>query len=376
MRFLLICVQLIALLYTATVYAATEIIENSETVTVRAVVIADKLNHPWSLVFLAGGDMLVTERGGRLLKLSRDGKQRQRIEGLPWIEQYGQGGLLDVVVHPKFSDNHLVYLSYAGVDDNGRYGTEVLRAVLQGTQLKNSEVLFRLLPKSRKKYHFGSRLVFDREGKLYITLGDRGERSRAQKLDDHAGSVVRIHDDGSVPEDNPFIDSTQALPEIYSYGHRNVQGATLHPQTGALWLHEHGPQGGDELNISRAGNNYGWPVITYGVEYGSGLKIGEGTEKEGMQQPLYYWVPSIAPSGMSFYSGEKISQWKNNLFIGSLKFQLLVRLVIEGEKVVHEERLFEEKLGRIRDVREGPDGLIYLLTDADNGKLIRIEPVE
>ncbi len=216
--------------------------------------------------------------------------------------------------------------------------------------------------------------MFDRAGFLFVTLGDRGRSTLAQDLDEPHGSVIRLHDDGRVPGDNPFVDRTGARPEIFSYGNRNVQGAALHPGTGELWTHEHGPQGGDEVNVIRAGTNYGWPVITYGVNYGIGTRIGEGTDKPGMAQPLYYWVPSIAPSGMAFYTGDRFPGWRGNLLVGSLKFRLLVRLELDGEKVVHEERLLQGRLGRIRDVRQGPDGYVYLLTDDDNGKLARLEP--
>jgi glucose/arabinose dehydrogenase len=243
-------------------------------------------------------------------------------------------------------------------------------------KLVQLERLFRLEPKTNAGRHFGSRLVFDKAGYLYITLGDRGDRPRAQRLNDHAGSVIRLHDDGSIPADNPFKKQRRAQPEIFSYGHRNPQGMALHPQTGAVWIHEHGPQGGDEINILRPGANYGWPVITYGVNYGSGTPIGEGTEKKGMVQPLYYWVPSIAPSGMAFYTGDRYPGWEDNLFVGSLKFRLLVRLELKGDRVVKEQRLLEDRLGRIRDVRVGPDDYLYLLTDEDNGKLVRLLPPE
>ncbi|MDH4324553.1 MAG: PQQ-dependent sugar dehydrogenase, partial [Betaproteobacteria bacterium] len=223
--------------------------------------------------------------------------------------------------------------------------------------------------------HFGSRLVFDRQGYLYITLGDRGEMERAQLPGDHAGSVIRLHDDGRVPDDNPFVGRPGWKPEKYTLGNRNQQGAALHPQTGVLWTHEHGPQGGDEVNVIRAGANYGWPVITYGVQYVIGTQIGEGTHKPGMEQPLHKWVPSIAPSGMAFYSGDKFPKWRGDLFVGALKAQLLVRLELDGEKVVREERLLQGALGRIRDVRAGPDGFIYLLTDESRAALARLEPV-
>jgi len=253
-------------------------------------------------------------------------------------------------------------------------GTAVARGRLEGMRLNDTEVLFRLAPKSSTSHHFGSRLVFDRQGHLFITLGDRGDRPRAQDLADHAGSVIRLNDDGSIPADNPLVGRTDARPEIYSYGHRNIQGASLHPESGRLWTHEHGPQGGDEINLPEAGMNYGWPVITYGVNYGIGTRIGEGTEKPGMAQPLYYWDPSIAPSGMAFYQGDAFPAWQGDLFVGSLKFRLLVRLRIQNGKVVHEERMLKGELGRIRDVRLGPDGLLYLLTDEDDGRLIRLIP--
>jgi glucose/arabinose dehydrogenase len=249
-----------------------------------------------------------------------------------------------------------------------------MRARLEGHSLVERQVLFRQQPKSRTGRHFGSRLVFDREGFLFITLGDRGERERAQNIGDHAGSVIRLHDDGRVPGDNPLVHMSRPKGEIFSYGHRNIQGAALHPQTGVLWIHEHGPQGGDELNIVSAGANYGWPVITYGKEYVTGWDIGEGTHKEGMEQPIHVWTPSIAPSGMAFYTGDKFPGWRGSLFVGALKFQLLVRLELEGDRVVKEERYLEGELGRIRDVRTGPDGYLYLLTDARNGRLIRLEP--
>jgi glucose/arabinose dehydrogenase len=253
-------------------------------------------------------------------------------------------------------------------------GTELARGRLAGHRLENVQVLFRQSPKGNRGQHFGGRIVFDREGHVYLTLGDRGEMPRAQRPDDHAGSVIRLHDDGRVPADNPFVGRAGWKPEKFTLGNRNMQGAALHPQTGVLWAHEHGPQGGDEVNVIRAGVNYGWPVITYGVNYGIGTKIGEGTHKSGMQQPVHYWVPSIAPSGMAFYSGDKFARWKGDLFVGALRDQMLVRLRLDGEKVVKEERLLKGVLGRIRDVRAGPDGLIYLLTDEAHGVLARLEP--
>ena len=340
----------------------------------RVVKIVDGLEHPWGLAFLPDGRMLVTERPGRLRIVGRDGKlDPQPVSGLPQIAASGQGGLLDVALHPRFSENSLVYFSFTARGESG-VGTEVARGKFSGNRLENVQVLFRQHPKGSTGRHFGSRLVFDREGFLFMTLGDRGEQNRAQKPDDHAGSVIRLHDDGRVPKDNPFVGKPGWKPEKYTLGNRNMQGAALHPQTGLLWAHEHGPQGGDEVNVIRAGVNYGWPVITYGVEYVIGTRIGEGTHKSGMAQPVHYWVPSIAPSGMAFYTGDKFPRWRGDLFVGALRDQMLVRLKLDGEKVVREERMLKNVLGRIRDVRNGPDGYLYLLTDESNGVLARLEP--
>ena len=338
----------------------------------RVVTLTTGLEHPWGMAFLPDGRILITERPGRL-RLFADGVLHpEPITGLPPIAQHGQGGLLDVALHPDFANNGLVYLAFAMRDADG-VGTSVGRGRLEGHRLVDGRKLFDLLPRSNTGRHFGSRLVFDRHGNLFVTLGDRGDRSRAQDLGDHAGSVIRITADGLVPSDNPFVDRADVRPEIYSFGHRNLQGAILESETGELWTHEHGPQGGDEINIIHPGRNYGWPVITYGKEYGTGFDIGT-THKEGMEQPLHYWVPSIAPSGMAFYTGDRFPEWRGNLFVGSLKFRLLVRLELDGDKVVHEERLLKDRLGRIRDVRNGPDGYLYLLTDEPDGKLVRLEP--
>ncbi|ODB93111.1 glucose dehydrogenase [Candidatus Thiodiazotropha endoloripes] len=337
-------------------------------------IVTDQLSHPWAMVFLPDGAMLITEKNGKLRYLDAAGNlDPMPIQGLPDIRSHGQGGLLDVTLHPEFESNRYIYISYAERTGN-RYGTTVMRGKLKNHALEESEVIFRLSRKTKSRQHFGSRLVFDKQGFLFITLGDRGDSSRAQDLADHAGSLIRLHDDGRIPKDNPFLVNAKAKPEIYSYGHRNIQGAALHPVSGSLWTHEHGPQGGDEINIPAAGRNYGWPIITYGVNYVIGTKIGEGTHKAGMEQPLHTWIPSIAPSGMTFYTGEQFPQWKGNLFVGSLKFQQLVRLEIDNNKITHEERLLSNKLGRIRDVRQGPDGMLYLLTDERNGKLVRILP--
>jgi glucose/arabinose dehydrogenase len=337
----------------------------------RVVKVADGLERPWSLAFLPDGRMLVTEKAGRL-RVLKDGKVAGEVRGLPQVTVHGQGGLHDVVLHPQFEKNQLVYLAYAARGDDG-VGTELARGRLAGDRLEDVQVLFRQAPKGSGGNHFGGRIVFDRAGFVYLTLGDRGEMPRAQRPGDHAGSVIRLHDDGRVPKDNPFAGKSGFRPEKFTLGNRNMQGAALHPKTGELWAHEHGPQGGDEVNVIRAGRNYGWPVITYGVNYVVGTKIGEGTRKEGMEQPLHYWVPSIAPSGMAFYTGDKFPMWQGDLFVGALRDQMLVRLRFDGEKMVKEERLLKGAVGRIRDVRAAPDGFIYLL-DESAGALLRLEP--
>jgi len=339
----------------------------------RVVKVVEGLEQPWSVAFLPDGRMLITEKAGRLRVVSQGKLDPRPIEGLPPMTVQGQGGFHDVVLHPEFAKNALVYLAYAARGGDG-VGTELARGRLVGHRLEDVQILFKQTPKGRGGQHFGGRIVFDRAGYVYLTLGDRGERERAQRPDDHAGSVIRLHDDGRVPKDNPFTGRAGWKPEKFTLGNRNMQGAALHPQTGMLWTHEHGPQGGDEVNVIRAGVNYGWPVITYGVNYGIGTKIGEGTHKPGMQQPLYYWVPSIAPSGMAFYTGDRFPRWKGDLFVGALRDQMIVRLRLNGEKVVSEERLLKGVLGRIRDVRSAPDGFIYVLTDEVHGILARLEP--
>jgi glucose/arabinose dehydrogenase len=338
----------------------------------RLVPVVEGLDQPWSVAFLPDGRMLITEKRGRLRVVEHGELLPQPVAGLPQVTVHGQGGLHDVAIHPDFNANQLVYLAYAARGDDG-VGTELARARLAGNRLESVQVLFRQSPKGNRGQHFGGRIVLDQAGFVYLTLGDRGEMPRAQRPDDHAGSVIRLHDDGRVPKDNPFAGKPGWKPEKFTLGNRNMQGAALHPQTGALWVHEHGPQGGDEVNIIRAGANYGWPVITYGVNYGIGTRIGEGTHKPGMQQPIHYWVPSIAPSGMAFYTGDRFPRWKGNLFVGALRGQMLVRLQLDGDKVAKEERLLQGAVGRIRDVRAGPDGFIYLLSES-NGALLRLEP--
>ena len=337
------------------------------------------LDQPWAVAWLPSGELLITERTGQLLRVASNFKSRPvPIAGLPnTIAVDGQGGLLDVAVHPNHRENGLIYLSYSELAADSFMsgsGTVLARARLKGNTLDDFRVLFRMQPASRGGRHFGGRIVFAGDGTVFLTLGDRGSEERAQRAKDHAGSVIRLHDDGRVPADNPFVNHGSYLPESFSRGNRNIQGAALHPRTGELWTHEHGPQGGDEVNIIRPGRNYGWPTITYGVNYVTGTPIGEGYRKPGLEQPLHVWVPSIAPSGLTFYNGPHFPAWKGSLFLGALRGQALVRLELNGNKVVREERLLSGQVGRVRDVRQGPDGYLYLLTDSSNGALLRIEP--
>jgi glucose/arabinose dehydrogenase len=338
----------------------------------RTVTVARGLEHPWGMAFLPDGRMLVTERPGRLRIVSADGKVSAPVSGLPKIAAVGQGGLLDVALHPKFAENRLVYFSFAEPGVGGQ-GTAAARGRLEGNALKDVEVIFRQKPKLSGGHHFGSRLVFAPDGTLYISMGERGRMHRAQNRRNHQGTIARVNDDGSIPKDNPFVNSTDALPEIYTWGNRNVQGMALNPWTGVVWAQEHGPQGGDEVNILKAGANYGWPVITYGIDY-DGSIISNLTHKEGMEQPLLHWTPSIAPSGMAFYDGDKFPQWKGDLFVGALKDRHLRRIDLDGDRVVGQEVLLKELRERIRDVRSGPDGNLYVLTDSPQGRVIRVEP--
>lgn len=353
----------------------------TEKVKVRVTTVTDGLKNPWGLAFMPGGDMLVTERSGDMRIVAADGTKGPALDGLPEIESRGQGGLLDVALDPDFVTNRWVYFSFSEPGQGGT-STAVARGKLRADaieELTQVEVIFSQEPKVRSNGHFGSRLVFRDDGTLFITMGDRQQDfddAYPQKLNSHIGTVARINPDGSVPDDNPFLDDKDAQPEIWSYGHRNIQGADLHPETRELWTGEHGPQGGDEINLTEAGKNYGWPVITYGEQYGGG-KIGEGTEKEGMEQPLHYWDPSIANAGMTFYTGDKFPEWKGDLLVTALKFQLLARLELDGTEVTHEERMFSESIGkRLRDVVQGPDGYLYLLTDDSNGAILKVEPAE
>ena len=342
---------------------------------VRVTVVASGLETPWSLAFLPDGRMLVTERPGRMRIVSPQGTVSAPIAGVPDVHSRGQGGLLDVVLSPAFAADRTIFFSFAQPTRDGAR-TAVARAVLDSDALKLSEVkiIFAQNESPSGGHHWGSRLVFGRDGNLFVTLGDRYSfRDRAQDLDSHMGKIVRIRPDGSVPPDNPIVGKAGALPEIWSYGHRNVQGAALHPLIGTLWAHEHGPQGGDEINEILPGRNYGWPVITYGREYVIGTRIGEGTERADVEPPRHQWTPSIAPSGMSFYTGDVYPGWQGSLFVGALKFRLLARMSEEGGKVREAERLLEDFGRRIRDVRQGPDGKLWLLEETE-GSVLRLDP--
>jgi glucose/arabinose dehydrogenase len=338
---------------------------------------AKGLAYPWGAAFLPDGRLLVTELPGRLRLIGKDGRISPPIKGVPDVQAAGQGGLLDVALSPDFSASRLIFLAYAEPREGGGSATAVARAKLEtngdGPSLDDVKVIFRQQPEGLGTVHFGSRLVFARDGNLFITLGERGQRDKAQDLSTHYGKVVRIKPDGSVPQDNPFVGKAGTRPEVWSYGHRNVQGAALHPGTGKLWTVEHGARGGDEINIPLAGKNYGWPVITYGRDY-TGLKIGEGTAKAGLEQPVYYWDPSIAPSGLAFYTGDRFPEWKGSVFIGALRGQALHRLVLDGDKVAGEEMLLADLGERIRDVVAGPDGALWLLTDSPQGQVLRVVP--
>jgi len=341
--------------------------------------VASGLQNPWAVAFLPGAQYLVTERVGTMRVVGADGRLGAPLAGVPPVVAVGQGGLLDLVTDSDFARNRQVFFCYAEAGEGGTNGTALARALLSRKQdaLEDVQVIFRQQPKVASGSHFGCRIVEAPDGNLWLTLGDRFSRKDdAQKLDSHLGTIVRVAKDGSVPKGNPFVNRPGAVPEVWSYGHRNIQGATLGPDS-RLWTHEHGAQGGDEINLPVAGRNYGWPVITHGENYGGG-KIGAGiTAKEGMEQPLHHWTPSIAPSGMAFLSSNRYgAAWKGNLFVGSLKFRYLDRIVLAGGKVQSEHRLLTDLKERIRDVRQGPDGLLYVLTDSPDGRLLRLDPVK
>lgn len=371
---------LVAIAVTAAVFSsasATADTVNTERHKVAVNTLTDKLNKPWGMAFLPSGELLVTEKSGTLRRVTLAGNVSDPLSGVPAVVDRSQGGLLDVAVDPNFADNNYVYLSYSEADPAGGEGnsTAVMRAKLSANGLTEGRVIFRGAPKYKSGAHFGSRLVFAPDGHLFVTLGDRySAMDDAQTLDNHHGKVVRIKPDGSVPSDNPFVGKEGALPEIWSYGHRNVQGAAIHPETGKLWTVEHGPKGGDEINIPAAGHNYGWPIATYGVDY-DGSIISDKTHVEGTEQPHYYWVPSIATSNMIFYTGDQFPAWQGDLLVAALKGSQVARLDLHGDRVMHEETLFEEAIEqRIRDIEQGPDGYIYVITDDRNGQLIQIKP--
>lgn len=354
----------------------------TEKVRIHVATFADGLEHPWGLAFLPDGRMLVTERVGRLRIVDRDGGLSYPVAGLPDIDVTGQGGLLDVTLDPDFGENKLVYLSYAEAGKDGKNGTAVLRGKLTENmdepRLTNVKVIFRQKPKVASSGHFGSRLVFDREGHLFITLGERyleEVRGQAQELDSDLGKIVRIWPDGSIPKDNPFVGGGpegDALPEIWSYGHRNVQGAAIEPETGRLWADEHGPRGGDEINVIERGHNYGWPVVSFGVNY-DGSPVGDGEQHApGMTDPIYHWTPSIGVCGMAFYTSNAIPEWTGDLFVGGLAKPRLVRLEYQGERITHEEDLLTGFGLRIRAEKQGPDGALYVLTDSSDGQVLKI----
>ncbi|HRG16562.1 MAG TPA: PQQ-dependent sugar dehydrogenase [Pseudomonadota bacterium] len=345
---------------------------DSELGPIEVTTIASGLRSPWAVAFLPDGRYLVTERGGAMRIVDADGRIGAPLAGVPEVYVNGQGGLLDVALDPDFADNRKLYFSYAEAAAEGAH-TAIASARLEPGTLAHVRVLFRQTPGYDGGAHFGSRIVIGRDGFLYATVGERGDhRDRAQELDQTYGKVIRIGRDGRIPEDNPFVGRADAHPAVWSYGHRNPQGLALNPFTGELFEHEHGPQGGDEINVIRKSANYGWPVITHGREY-HGPKIGEGTAKAGMEQPLHYWDPSIAPSGMAFLATDAAGPWKGDLFVGALKFTLVARLELRGGKVVHEERLLADQGDRVRDVREGPDGALYVLTES-RGRLLRLQP--
>ena len=361
----------------------TDAPEKKSGVAFDVVTVVEGLQNPWSLAFLPGGKMLITERPGRLRVVSADGKLSAPVTGLPAVDARGQGGLLDVVLDPAFAKNGQIYWSYAEpAAEQGVNNTAVAKGRFvddaAAPRVEQVQVIYHQRPSLRSPLHFGSRLVFGRDGTLFITQGDRSiteGRMQSQKLESGLGKIVRINTDGSIPKDNPFVGRDGALPEIWSIGHRNIQSAALNPATGELWEVEHGTRGGDEINIARKGRDYGWPTIAYGIEYRGGPITGGITQQEGMEQPLYYWDPIIGPSGMAFYTGSLFPEWQGNLFIGGHGTRDLVRLELKGDTVVAEERLLKDlqpKPEAIRDVRQGPDGALYLLTDGSNGRLLKL----
>ncbi len=345
----------------------------SESFSYEAVTVVDNLDIPWGMTWLPGGDMLVAERSGILYRIGANGK-RTEISGVPPVYAYGQGGLLDIELHPDYEENGWLYITYsyyAGETINDGGSTALMRARLKNDALVDQEVLFKATPAEKRGPHYGSRIEFDREGYLFLTVGDRGRKENAQDITNYSGTVHRLKDDGAIPPDNPFVDRPNAVKSIYNYGHRNIQGLALHPETGDLWSHEHGPRGGDELNIELPSRNYGWPEITFGINY-NGTIITEDTARAGMEQPVIYWDPSIAPCGMDFIEGDVYPGWEGDLLVGSLRFKYVLRCEMENGKVVHQERLVEG-LGRVRNVKQGPDGYIYVAVEK-RGSIVKLVP--
>ena len=352
--------------------ADAQVIESEEH-RFRVVTVATGLVNPWGLAFLPNGDLLVTEKAGRVRLVRKGTRQPVPVPGAPEVVARGQGGLLDIELHPRFAQNRLVYLTYSKPGPQGAT-TALARARFDGTRLVDLRDVFVADAWSRTGAHFGSRIVFDRAGMVYVSVGERNEKTPAQDLSDDKGTILRLHDDGRVPRDNPFVGRQGARPEIFSYGHRNPQGMALHPTTGELWANEHGARGGDEINRVRAGRNYGWPLITHGVDY-SGARISPDTARTGLEQPLLHWTPSIAPSGMAFYTGDRFPRWRGSVFNGALAGQQLRRVVFDGDRPVRQETLLRGR-ARIRAVKMGPDGFLYLLTDESDGSVLRLEPAE
>jgi len=349
-------------------------INNSEEISYYVDTVLSGLEIPWGLDFFPNGDLLLSERSGVLYKYSNN--ELVPIEGLPKIRVKGQGGLMDVKFHPEFEENGWIYIAFSDyADKEGEEGgnTSIIRARINRNKLFDIEKIFNGYPDTKKSHHYGCKLEFDRNGDLFFGIGDRGYRDfNPQSLSNHNGKIHRIHDDGRIPKDNPFVNTPGAMPSIYSYGHRNPQGTSMHPVTGEIWASEHGPRGGDELNLIKPGLNYGWPIISYGINY-NGTTFTDLTEKEGLEQPVTYWVPSIAPCGMTFVTGDRYPNWKNNLLIGSLKFEYLERVVLKNNKVVHKEKLLED-VGRVRNVQISPDGYIYVSIERP-GKILRLVPM-
>jgi glucose/arabinose dehydrogenase len=357
--------------------------ERKANVAFDVVTVAEGLQNPWGMTFLPGGRLLVTERPGRLRIVGADGKLSEPVAGLPAVDARGQGGLLDVALDPGFASNGLIYWSFAEPREGGVNNTAVARGTFvdgAAPQVENVQVIYHQTPSLNSRAHFGSRLVFGRDGTLFVTQGDRSiteGRMQAQRMDGLLGKIVRINADGSIPKDNPFAGKEGVRPEIWSLGHRNIQAAVLHPTTGELWEVEHGTRGGDEINVARKGKDYGWPTIAYGIEYRGGPITGGISAKDGMEQPRYYWDPVIGPSGMAFYTGHLFPAWRGSLFVGGHETTDLVRLTLDGDKIVGEERLLTDlqpKRERIRDVRQGPDGALYLLTDSATARILKVVP--